>query len=225
MKILSFNVRVWTRDTNKKDKIYWKTRMDCISKFIVQESPDIICFQELSYPATKYLPNGYKRIGLTVSHPIYVKKDKFQILKHCFKIHLDYAKLKINNTYYHIINVHSHWNKDILKKNCKQINNIISDIDVNSKRNKIIICGDWNNEYETLIDKNISGNLFDNIYLHKNNEYTFLNFKTGKQAEIDFFATRNVNSGKIKVWDKNIFDANGELITIMSDHNPLTLEY
>jgi len=51
MKILSHNVRVWTRDRDKNSDWYWKLRMERISDVISQIDPDILCFQELSFPA------------------------------------------------------------------------------------------------------------------------------------------------------------------------------
>ena len=68
--ILSFNVREWSRDTDKEKETFWKNRMEAMNKMIQDVSPDVICFQELMPPATRYVPDGYKSVGLSVSHPV-----------------------------------------------------------------------------------------------------------------------------------------------------------
>ena len=46
-----------------------------MERMIEDVNPDVICFQEMLFPATRYVPDGYKRVsGLNVSHPIFVRK-------------------------------------------------------------------------------------------------------------------------------------------------------
>lgn len=54
---------------------FWMKRMSKMRKMLKEEEPDVIFFQELSFPASLYIPKGYKRIsdGAT-SHPIYALK-------------------------------------------------------------------------------------------------------------------------------------------------------
>ena len=63
--ILSFNVREWSRDTDKEKETFWKNRMEAMKKMIEEVSPDVICFQELMPPATRYVPDGYKSVTST----------------------------------------------------------------------------------------------------------------------------------------------------------------
>lgn len=49
--------------------------MEAMERMIEDVNPDIICFQELMYPATRYVPRGYRRVSwMNISHPIYVRK-------------------------------------------------------------------------------------------------------------------------------------------------------
>ena len=72
--ILSFNVREWTRDTDESQDTYWKRRMEAMEKMIGDVNPDIICLQEVLPPVGRYIPDEYRTAGVSVSHPIYVRK-------------------------------------------------------------------------------------------------------------------------------------------------------
>ena len=47
MRIVSLNCRVWTRDTDRKSPRWWRRRMERIRRFIADDSPDVICLQEI----------------------------------------------------------------------------------------------------------------------------------------------------------------------------------
>lgn len=66
MRIVSLNCRVWTRDTDRKSPRWWRRRMGRIRRFITDEAPDVLCLQELSFPANLWIPKGYRRVGLSV---------------------------------------------------------------------------------------------------------------------------------------------------------------
>ncbi len=77
VKVLSLNIRVWTRDIGKSGEHWWVKRYRGIREYIGTENPDVICLQEVWWPA-KYVLRlgklGYKRTGWGFSHPIYARK-------------------------------------------------------------------------------------------------------------------------------------------------------
>ncbi len=157
MKILSLNVRVWTRDLKKSNPIYWRKRLEGMVTLIINKAPDVICLQEAFFPFTRIFLKAlkkkhyqYYRVGFSFSNPILVKSwVKPYAHKSWFTIHLHgvtFSKVLHQNQAgascqdtFEIINVHSHWNKRVISKNLRQI----------SRRKKnnipIIACGDFNN--------------------------------------------------------------------------------
>ena len=77
-KILSLNIRVWTRDTKRQSEHWWVARYRAIHDYIKEQNPDVICLQEVWWPA-KYVLRlgklGYKKTGWGFSHPIFVRKS------------------------------------------------------------------------------------------------------------------------------------------------------
>jgi len=130
MKIISLNCRVWTRDRDKSSVHYWKKRMVKINEFIKKENPDILCLQELSFPANLYVPKNYKRVGLSIYHHIYVRKG-IKARPLWFSIHHNGAK--INDV--RIINIHGTWRK-CMRKVWQKLRNKVTE--------KTIIIGDFN---------------------------------------------------------------------------------
>ena len=57
MKVLSINVRQWSRDMNPKSEDYWRKRASRIKEMLEKENPDIILVQELTYPMTSCIPD------------------------------------------------------------------------------------------------------------------------------------------------------------------------
>ena len=76
--IISLNIRVWTRDTKRQSEHWWVARYRAIHEYIKEQNPDVICLQEVWWPA-KYVLRlgklGYKKTGWGFSHPIYVRKS------------------------------------------------------------------------------------------------------------------------------------------------------
>ena len=85
LRVLSFNVREWTRDRDEMGEYYWRRRMEAMTRMIVDVNPDVICLQEVLPPVARYVPDGYRRVGVGVSHPIFVR-DTMQTSKHSFAI-------------------------------------------------------------------------------------------------------------------------------------------
>ena len=64
LRILSFNIREWTRDLDAKGEYYWRDRMEAMTKMLEDMDPDVICLQEVLPPAGRYVPEGYRRVGI-----------------------------------------------------------------------------------------------------------------------------------------------------------------
>ena len=202
MKILSFNARVWTRDTKSDEGgRYWKNRMRKMRDMINDLQPDVICFQELMFPANLYIPKNYKRINISFQHPIYVPKN-IKTKKHKFRIHMDAVTI---NDIIRIICVHSHWNQKILKRNCEQIEKDFT----HSGARFAVACGDFNNSKHAI---NLDG--FKRIPF-ENETDTFINWNRPQASHgiIDHFF---------------VFGLDGEarIVTeygVISDHFPILL--
>lgn len=214
-RILSLNVRQWTRDTDCKSPYYWKKRMSAMKKMIEDKNPDIICFQEMMVPAESYIPDGYKRVGLTVSHPIYIRKA-YKASKHKFNVHQECAIITSAERSVQIINVHSHWDDDILEKNLRNIEKML---DLNQKN---VICGDFNNDLEKI--KRFGGIKYTKSARELlgigEDEYTFENFDNpDHKFVIDHFFVRNLIPQNYEL----IKDGYGA--ERISDHYPILLDY
>lgn len=214
MRILSFNVRQWTRDIDCKSPYYWKTRMTAMKKMIEDKNPDIICFQEMMVPAECYIPDSYKRVNVSVSHPIYIRKA-YKAVNHKFMVHQECATIKTAERTVQVINVHSHWDKDILKKNLRSIEKMM---DLSEKN---VICGDFNN---SLMDIKAYGGIKYARSAREmmgigEDEYTFENFTNDQKFVIDHFFIRNIKPLNYEL----IKDGYGA--ERISDHYPILLEY
>ena len=218
MKVLSFNVGIWTRNTSKED-YFWKSRANAMNKMISDIEPDVICMQELIWPMTNYIPNNYKKAGLGVSHHIYINKKTVSVKCHKFLYNIDYAYIEYKNEKKCIINVHSHWDVDKITKNINQINDIVSKA-IEDGYNDIICCGDFNNDLDTLNNLSVKINLINvRDYLNLPKENTFIHFYKDSASEIDFFYinnTKRISSFRIvKEADTNYG------VNRMSDHLPI----
>ena len=204
MKVLSFNARIWTRDTDCKSENYWKSRMKKMEQMITELNPDVLCFQEFMFPATLYVPSNYKKVNpLSIHHHIYVKKG-VKTADNKFLIHMDAATIKMGGL--RVINVHSHWNQDIIKKNCEQIEELAN------KYTQVVSCGDFNN-FEDAI------NLPTLTHVPLENEQdTFINFTrpTESHGIIDHFYVNGIKGPKARVVTE---------YGTLSDHFPILLEF
>lgn len=204
--ILSFNMRWWTRDRESDSPVYWKKRMAAMEKMILDVDPDVICFQEYLAPAGSYVPSSYKRVGVTASHPIFIKRS-LKASKHEVAVFWDRCVVDGIN----IFCVHTRWENDLLLKAVGQINERLTGTDV--------ACGDWNNGLGTM--KN-SGLKMESAreQLGVDEIDTFANYKRPEQSHgaIDhFFVTGGVKALSYSM----ITDGYG--CSSMSDHYPILL--
>lgn len=206
LKILSFNVRTWTRDRDPGSEVFWRTRMAAMERMIEDVDPDIICFQELLFPATNYVPHGYKRApGINVSHPIYIRKSL------TFKKYTLEARWEACTVAgIRIINVHTHWNRDILLRTVAQVNAQLTGCD--------LACGDWNNELAILQEAGLRMQSA-RVLLGVPETDTFFNFTrpTESHGPIDHFFIQGLTPLSYRM----VTDAYG--CAKISDHYPIVL--
>lgn len=210
MQILSFNARVWTRDTSSKSEYFWVKRMKAMNKMIKELNPDIICFQEMSFPAPLFIPWGYRRVGISASHRIYVKWG-IKTRKHSFRIHTEPVEVLFNGLWWKIVNVHSHWSRKVIDNDIRRINELYK----TWGNERFIACGDFNNPIE---------GIHDNIVpIIPNDVDTFANFtKDWNHGAIDHFMTPLTDCQFRVVTEAN--DIAKEFgVTKMSDHLPIML--
>ena len=205
MKVLTFNVRNWTRDCNNKKPTFWKNRADDMSRLILNLNPDIIFFQELMWPMSNYVPILYEKITQMTSHSIWVKKDQFKVMDREWHLRYAFAQVKDKETkqLYNLFSVHTHWDPDIFDATLSNIKDRIDYGVIN------IAGGDWNNEYSEIKDKFILNPIVPT-------SVTFKNWETGKTAILDYFGTvPKLTNAVIQVINKpNLSDHYPVLLTI-----------
>lgn len=206
MRILSFNVREWTRDTDEKAPTYWKTRMESMERMIQDIDPDIICLQEVLPPVGRYVPDGYKGAGVSVSHPIYVKKG-LKYSGHRFSIFWEACTVEGIK----IINVHSRWESKIVKRTVNQVNAQLTGKDV--------ACGDWNTSLKSITSAGLEMESA-RVLLEVPEDDTFTNFTRPEKSHgaIDHFFVKGVTPLSYRM----ITDGYG--CEKISDHYPILLE-
>ena len=209
MKIISFNIREWHRDKDESSPYYWKKRRDSIAKMIKAENPDILCIQEGSLKMLSSLKKlGYKRVNFTVSHAIYVKRS-LKAKHHRFHIFYDWCE--VNGL--RLINVHTRWEKWIIKKVAKGVSKLMN-------TDKVIACGDFNYTLESLRHFGLMSQ-HARTDLKVSKEDTFINFKrpTESHGEIDHFFYSGITLKSFGI----IKDGYG--CERMSDHYPICLTF
>lgn len=195
MKIISLNCRVWTRDTKQSSDSFWIKRMKRIRDFLREQNPDILCLQELSFPMNIWIPRKYRRIGLSASHHIYVKRGiKARAL--WFSIHHNAAKV----AGIRIINVHGTWRK------C--MDRVWEQLKAKMKAPCIVV-GDFNHSWSS-VAKHLD------TPLPKKSDCTFRNYTTGDEGDIDHCVAKGLAGINCVVFDDR-FE--------MSDHLPLIINF
>lgn len=120
IKILSLNVRTLYRDLKRSSTHYWVNRYRKIHNYIKSESPDVICLQEVWWPA-KYVLKlgelGYKKTGWGFSHPIYVKKN-MKVSKCRTSI---FSTTAIVDGWIQVFSVHCRWEDNLFKRAMNKI--------------------------------------------------------------------------------------------------------
>ena len=208
MKIYCQNVRVWTRDRDKSSEWFWKKRMARIRAMIMSQDPDILCLQELSFPANLYLPKNYRRVGLTASHPVYVKSG-IKTRHHRFHFRFDTVELPGPGLF--LVNVHLHWDDKIFNRCIRRINKAVNK--AVEKGLKVVVCGDFNKGYLQVRDSLTPAATVlppDEMF------YTFHNPLKDTYGTIDYFAVSRDLVGKV---DRKV---EAGMVTT-SDHLPLIL--
>ena len=201
MKVISFNVRQWSRDIKKSELGYWKKRARAIRDWLTIANPDLIFFQELTYPMTCCVPAGYKKAtGCSVSHHIYCKEG-YKVLNHEWHMRWCRALIETPQGTVNAFSIHTHWDEKIYRKTCTEITSKLEGGALN------IAGGDWNNEPDAIRP------LVQPMMLLRTGQNTFKNWETGKEAEIDFFAIWPYKASKCAAFpDFGYF----------SDHKPIT---
>ena len=203
--ILSFNVREWTRDTDDSQDTYWKRRMEAMSRMIGEVKPDVICLQEVLPPVGRYITDDYRTVGVSVSHPIFVRKG-LKVSKHRFSIFWESCLVQGVK----IINVHSRWESKIVARTVSQVNSQLTGLDV--------ACGDWNTSLSSVKK---AGLLMDSAreMLGIAEDDTFINFTRPDKSHgaIDHFFVKGVSPTSYKMITE------GYGVSKMSDHFPIVL--
>lgn len=205
MKILSYNIRSWYRDLDFTSPRYWRKRAESIRHLIERESPDVIFLQEALQPMTrKVIPSGYvKATRGSISHHIFIRKGLAEVEDHKWTLHTATALLRFPDAQRaQFVCVHSHWNERIQKRVFAQLRD--------KWRYNTITGGDWNCKVEET---------HKGLYPFYNPVtpgcVTFRNWKTEKQAQLDYFANSGVYGRAGLAYKCSFSD---------SDHLPVILE-
>ena len=212
MKIMTFNVRIWTRDTDSSSNRFWKTRMQKMKDLILRENPDIICFQEMMFPATNYIPSGYKRVGISAHHSMFInKKSGITAKNHCFSIFYEYADIKGQGMEFRLVNVHPRWEEDLSTKTLSKVQDLV-------KARKCVVCGDFNVFIEDVRRNGLTRGYSVREYLGIEKKDTFENYNrpTESHGEIDHFIVGGMQMPKTYTLIEDYS---------MSDHRPLFIEF
>lgn len=209
MRILSLNARNWNRDTDKSSPYYWKTRMKAMKTMLETIDPDIICFQEMLFPATLYIPRDYRRVGFSISHHIYVKKGIRSRL-HRFRIRTEKAEVFYDGDWWLIMNVHSTWHTKKHLRDLEQITKWMNTSHVWYAN--CIACGDFNNQW-------VRADEMVEIPFAPEYSPTFKRFDDGRTSTIDHFLSAQ------PVGDEHPFViTHGYGAERISDHYPILLQ-
>lgn len=207
LRVLSFNVRTWTRDRDSRSEVFWRTRMAAMERMIEELDPDVLCFQEMLFPATTYVPDGYKRVGVVnISHPIFIRKS---LEAKDSDTAVRWSACTVNGV--RIINVHSSWDGEITQRTVEQVNAQLTGCDV--------ACGDWNVRLAALQKAGLEM-VSARVLLDVPEDDTFANFTRPQESHgpIDHFFVRGLTPVSYQL----IKDSYGCLK--MSDHYPLLLD-
>jgi endonuclease/exonuclease/phosphatase family metal-dependent hydrolase len=205
LRVLSFNIREWTRDRDESGEYYWRKRMEAMRRMIEDVDPDVICLQEVLPPAGSYVPDGYHRVGVGVSHPIYVR-DGLKASRHSFAIFWEACTV----SGIRIVNVHSRWEKEIVERTVRQVNGQLTGRD--------IACGDWNTGLRSIESAGLRMQSARTL-LGAPETDTFANFtKSESHGAIDHFFVNGITPVSYRM----LTDGYG--VSRISDHWPILLD-
>ena len=230
LKILSFNVRQWTRDVDAGSATFWRTRMEAMRRMIDDVDPDVICLQEFMAPVGRYIPDGYRRVGATVSHPIFVRKG-LETSGHAASIFWDACMVGDVE----VINVHSRWESEVIERTVAAVNGRVAALakaaaraagGVAAPAPRVVACGDFNCSLATLRKHGLTMASAREV-LGVPEVDTFANFtKASSHGAIDHFFV----SGVMPVTYRMVTEPYGAApegasgTFKMSDHFPICLE-
>lgn len=203
LKILSLNLRIWTKHKNPCDKNFWLKRTCQQAALFDKYDPDIICLQERIYPVGQELLglNNYKVFGNRSSRlPIFIKKSflkKYDVRKrysyggtskengHGNYIIGIYEK-GTNNLIVYVQNSHLSWEVDKLRDEfaCGFLRNTI-------------FCGDCNGTIHTLYKRWKEfgyENDFIQFYYDEGDQPTYISYKDQTdKCNLDHFGHTPLN--------------------------------
>lgn len=210
LRVLSFNVRTWTRDLDADSDVFWRTRMEAMERMIEDLDPDILCFQEMLFPATRYVPEGYRRVsgGVNISHPIFIRRGvKWQD----HEVAVRWEACTVEGV--RIINVHSSWDGEITARTVEQVNAQLTDCGM------ALACGDWNVRLAALQKAGLQMESA-RVLLGVPEDDTFENFTRPQESHgpIDHFFVVGLQAVSYRM----ITDSYG--CSKMSDHFPIVLD-
>ena len=212
MKIMTFNVGIWTRNTKKSDRFYWKDRMNAMGAMLNTHLPDVICFQELWFPASRYVPRQYRKVfGTGWEHPIYVRRG----VKVGFRMFsIFWSMAKVNGI--RIFSVHGHWSAKRTERICDSLRAVYA-----NGLTPSVLAGDWNVEYADLYKHTQLLNSA-RVVMHKAKEDTYVHFTDpDRRGEIDHILAYQTYPRDYKII-YGCFGAKGGRI---SDHYPIMVVY
>lgn len=210
MKIMSFNVGIWSRNWKKSDPFFWIPRMKAMKKMLKDQDPDVVCFQELWFPATLFIPGNYRKVlGSGLEHPIYVKKGTRHGLGK-FRIH--WSECVVEGV--KVFSVHGHWTEKIYKKIFESLKK-----EYGKDSRPAVLTGDWNvdlntikvNAPELVSAREELGRLEQDTYIHFHDH--------SRRGELDHFMNIGVEPKDFEI----VNDAYGAPKDRISDHYPINM--
>ena len=206
MRIMSFNVREWTRDRDKTSPDYWKVRLGSIRRCILDTDPDIICLQECWPRMARSIRRlGYKGHGF---HHLILTRKTMRPRGHHWRIFFDW--LDVDGT--RIVNIHGRWERKVAER-------IIPKVAALCAGRKAVACGDYNVKLP-VIERIGFGLTHVRSYLNMPCEDTFQNPKKAKDhGEIDHFFTNLIKPETFRLIKDNYGCVR------MSDHHPIIMTY
>ena len=211
VKLISLNIRTLYRDTKRQSEHWWVARYRAIHDYIKEQNPDVICLQEVWWPA-KYVLRlgklGYKKTGWGFSHPIYVRKGA-KVSKRAVSIFSTMAI--VNEVQY--FSVHCRWEEKLFQRAMKWI--CKQSVYDGKKR---IAAGDFNtSDIRKVEDATYLSSV--RRMLEMESVDTFANYRRPEEShgEIDHFFTGCIHVPIIESYSVGPDD--------LSDHRPIVLTF
>lgn len=177
MKILTYNVRSWYRDT-AAGWTNWRKRADRIRATIKDAAPDVLLLQESLPPMTaRLLPDGYHAAGCSISHHVFVRDGFAEVERAGWHLRWCWALLRLPNAKrVAVVCVHTRWEESIREATAKAISTL------RTGGAPIIAGGDWNNEPATIRPE------IWPFLLRTTEGPTFCNWEGKGTGNLDYFA-------------------------------------